>query len=448
MLPKDWGCRSESFACLTVNSVRLLILDDDSNIGEAIQSIAEAAGLQARYTTDTKVFFRLVEEWDPTHIATDLVMPDMDGVEVLAKLAERNCEAKIIITSGVGSRVLDAAGRSGNERGLNIAGVLAKPFSPRALRALLLDAPDADLPGTSGVYPRTEPINSIGANSTGSFELTEEELRRAYHERELQLVYQPQIECASGHLTGFEALVRWVHPRQGIIMPDQFIPFAESRGLIDELTDQVLQLSIDWFAKRFRGSQLSIAINMSARSTSPHLQSATAYSRRLTDSSLVDRIRKLCHDNSLDPSKVILELTETSAMEDPKSSVDLLTRLRMNGFQLSIDDFGTGYSSMVQLARLPFSEIKVDKSFVMSAMRSPESRAVVKSIVDLGHSLELRVVAEGVEDADTLRYVQGVGCDLAQGYFIGRPMLDDAVLAWTEREASRLRPSATQSSFL
>jgi EAL domain-containing protein (putative c-di-GMP-specific phosphodiesterase class I) len=120
----------------------------------------------------------------------------------------------------------------------------------------------------------------------------------------------------------------------------------------------------------------------------------------------------------------------------------------MNGFQLSIDDFGTGYSSMVQLVRLPFSEIKVDKTFVMTATRSAESRAVVQSIVDLGHSLELRVVAEGVEDADTLRYVQGVGCDRAQGYFIGRPMSGDAVLGWTTREASRLRPSATQHSFL
>jgi EAL domain-containing protein (putative c-di-GMP-specific phosphodiesterase class I) len=426
-----------------VNNIRLLILDDDPNIGRAIQSIAEDAGLQARFTIHTEAFFRAIEDWRPTHIAMDLVMPQMDGVEVLAKLAERKCEARIIITSGAGSRVLDAAGRSGNERGLNIAGVLAKPFSPRALRALLLDVPDVDRSGTSGAYIETAQINS-----TDSFELTEEELRRAYDMRELQLVYQPQIDCASGHLAGFEALVRWMHPVQGIIMPDQFIPFAEGHGLIDELTDQVLAQSVDWFVKWFRGSQLSIAVNMSARSASVQLGATNGSPKRLKDFSLVERIRTLCDANSLDPSKVILELTESSAMEDPKSSLDLLTRLRMNGFQLSIDDFGTGYSSMVQLVRLPFSEIKVDKTFVMTATRSAESRAVVQSIVDLGHSLELRVVAEGVEDADTLRYVQGVGCDRAQGYFIGRPMSGDAVLGWTTREASRLRPSATQHSFL
>jgi len=239
-----------------------------------------------------------------------------------------------------------------------------------------------------------------------------------------------------------------MHPLQGIIMPDQFIPFAESHGLIDELTDQVLVQSIDWFAKWFPGSQLSVAVNMSARSASAQLQSASGLPRQPKNFSLVERIRVLCDAKCLDPSKVILEWTETSAMEDPKSSLDLLTRLRMNGFQLSIDDFGTGYSSMVQLVRLPFSEIKVDKSFVISATRSVESRAVVKSIVDLGHSLELRVVAEGVEDADTLRYVEDVGCDLAQGYFIGRPMSGDAVLGWIQRESSRLRPSATQRSFL
>jgi EAL domain-containing protein (putative c-di-GMP-specific phosphodiesterase class I) len=135
-------------------------------------------------------------------------------------------------------------------------------------------------------------------------------------------------------------------------------------------------------------------------------------------------------------------------MKDPVRSLAFLTRLRMNGVQLSIDDFGTGYSSMVQLVRLPFSEIKIDKSFVGDAMRSSEARAVIQSIVDLGHSLDLRVVGEGVEDADTLRYLREIGCDLAQGYFIGRPMTGKAVLEWTEREASRLAPDAIQQSFL
>jgi EAL domain-containing protein (putative c-di-GMP-specific phosphodiesterase class I) len=425
-----------------MKNLRLLILDDDPAIGRMIQSIAESAELQARFTTDAEAFFRAIDKWHPTHLAIDLVMPAMDGIEVLTRLAQRKCEAKVIITSAVGHRILDAAGRSGAEYGLTIAGVLSKPFSPHAMRTLLLGTPTPGESGDSASQTRV-----ARAKAGRSFDVTEDELRRAYAEHELQLVYQPQIECATGHLTGFEALVRWMHPTQGTIMPDQFIPFAESHELIDELTDQVLEQALTWMVKRFPRSQLTVAVNMSSRSSHEHLSSANAATDQPRESSLVERITDLCYRGGLDPSTLILELTETSAMKDPKRSLEFLTRLRMIGFQLSIDDFGTGYSSMVQLVRLPFSEIKVDKSFVMAATRSQESRAIVKSIVDLGHSLELRVVAEGVEDADTLRYLQTIGCDLAQGYYIARPMSDDAVVQWTAREASRLLPNAIQQSF-
>ena len=424
-----------------MNNVRLLILDDDAKIGRAIQDIAESTGAQARFLTETKAFFRAVDEWCPTHIATDLVMPEMDGVEVLVRLAQRKSDAQIIITSGLDSRVLDAARRTANEHGLNIAGVLSKPFSPRALLALLVDTPGVDHhANTEGALVRA-PIDAAGK----SFEVTEKELQRACNMRELHLVYQPQIECASGALAGFEALVRWMHPRAGVIMPAQFIEFAENHNLIDALTDQVLEQAIAWLVDAFPGSNLTVAVNMSSRSAPVQRQDLTTTP---AESPLVKRIKTLSDTHGLDRSKLILELTETSAMEDPVSSLAFLTRLRMNGVQLSIDDFGTGYSSMVQLVRLPFSEIKVDKSFVGAAIRSSEARAVVKSIVDLGHSLELRVVAEGVEDADTLRYLRDIGCDLAQGYFIGRPMSGDAVLEWTAREASRLVPGAAQHSFL
>jgi EAL domain-containing protein (putative c-di-GMP-specific phosphodiesterase class I) len=133
---------------------------------------------------------------------------------------------------------------------------------------------------------------------------------------------------------------------------------------------------------------------------------------------------------------VVLELTESSAMVDSTLSLDLMTRFRVKGFHLSIDDFGTGYSSMVQLVRLPFSEIKVDKSFVMQAQQSQESRNVIKSIIDLGHSLGMLVTAEGVEDLDTLNYINSLGCDLAQGYLIAHPMLGDDARIWAERKIS------------
>jgi EAL domain-containing protein (putative c-di-GMP-specific phosphodiesterase class I) len=207
-------------------------------------------------------------------------------------------------------------------------------------------------------------------------------------------------------------------------MPDYFIPIAERVGLIDALTSQIFDQSLKWFSISFADSPLKMSMNLSAKS--------------LVDINLADGLSDLCHQNQVGPERVVLELTETSAMVDPILSLDLMTRFRVKGFQLSLDDFGTGYSSMVQLVRLPFSEIKVDKSFVVLAQQSRESRTVIKSIIDLGHSLGLAVTAEGVEDVETLNYLNSLGCDLAQGYFIARPMPGDAARNWVEQRGLSL----------
>jgi EAL domain-containing protein (putative c-di-GMP-specific phosphodiesterase class I) len=406
-----------------MNERRLLILDDDPSIGQTMGLIAETVRFATRFTSDPERFFALVDDWSPTHIALDLVMPTMDGVEVMVQLARRGCGARIIVTSGVGSRVLDAAGRSAEEHGLDIAGVLSKPFSPAALRALLADAPPARAlaPGS--------PAGGGAAEPPATFVVTVDDLRRALADDQVEVHYQPKIDCASGRLAGFEALVRWRHPLRGLVSPGGFVRVAEQGGMIDALTDRVFDLSLPWFARSFPGpggagaahalpleGTVSLSVNISARS--------------LHDRQLADRIHARCAAAGIAPSRLILELTETSAMEDPVASLDLLTRLRMKGFQLSIDDFGTGFSSMLQLVRLPFSEMKVDRSFVMTLNRSQESRAVVRSVVELGHSLGLRCTAEGVEDERALDYLRQVGCDLAQGFLIGRPMPAAEVPQW------------------
>ena len=415
---------------------RLLILDDDPQVGRLIQLIAESAGVKARFLTRTQEFFQAVDDWSPSHIAVDLVMPEMDGVEVLVKLAARRCGAKIIITSGVGTRVLDAAGRSANEHGLTIAGVLSKPFAPNSLRELLVGGTIA---GKS--RDETELFPRFGDDAAQPWGVSAADLRVALDSRQFVLAYQPQIQCEGGDLAGFEALVRWAHPERGLIGPDLFIPCAEANDLIEPLTDQVFEMAAQWFAPRFAGSDITIAVNLSSRDTSGGASGAA-------DSTLVDRILGHCRDRGLKPENLILELTETSAMEDPVASLDLLTRLRMKGMQLSIDDFGTGYSSMLQLVRLPFSEIKIDKSFVTTAIRSVESRAVVESIVGLGHSLGLRVVGEGVEDMATLQFLREAGCDLAQGYHIAKPMLGDVATAWMECDSRRFLTGSAQRALL
>lgn len=396
---------------MTISSVdtahrRLLILDDDDAVGQTIALIAESMGFAVRSFTSPIAFLSAVDEWHPTHIAIDLVMPEMDGVETMRLLAECGCQANIIITSGVGGKVLDSARRAAAAQGLRIVDVLSKPFSPATLRLLL----------SRQSIPIVAHASHTGHKSN-PFEVTEQGLRNALAQRQFQLAYQPKISCASRALAGFEALVRWAPDPSTIIMPDRFIPMMESLGLIDALTEQVFEQALRWFVMNIPSPDITLSLNISAKS--------------LIDVHVADRLFGLCDASGVNPARVILELTESSAMEDPVNSLALLTRLRMKGCHLSIDDFGTGFSSMVQLVRLPFSEIKVDKSFVAVCSTSSEARAVTKSTVELGKSLGLRVVAEGVEDLETLEYITSIGCDFAQGYFISKPLSAEAASDWT-----------------
>ncbi len=413
----------------SVSRRRLLILDDDPLIGQTITAIAALAGLETRYTPHPEEFFRAVEEWRPTHIALDLVMPEMDGVQVIQRLALHGCEAAIIITSGVGARVLDAAGRLAAEHGLNIVGVVAKPFTPARLHQLLL----SEVPGPSSLGERGGAQTHTPAPAATP---SVEELRGAILSGAIMPYFQPKVVCATGALAGFGVLARWRHPAKGLIPPARFIPLAEAFGLIDDLTLHVTDRALRWFAplctagngtgpgKRSvaPGVGVQLAVNISART--------------LSNTALFDQIRDWCQQLGIAAERLSFELTESSAMDDPIASLDLLTRLRMQGFHLALDDFGTGFSSMLQLVRLPFSEIKIDKSFVMTAMQSQESRTVTRFIVDLGRSLGLRCTAEGVEDLHVLAYLQTIGCDLAQGYAIARPMPGDAAVRWMQQRAS------------
>ena len=398
---------------LTTRSI--LILDDDPAVGQTIQWIAESLGFQAQFVTQSAEFFSLLTQMSPDIITIDLAMPEVDGVEIMRLLAERKCRAKIVISSGMGTRVLDAAQRLASEHGLSIAGVISKPISKEALRTLI---------GDGSQFTQSSPAVEQFP-SAEEFAITQSDLERALDRGEFEVAYQPKIVCKTGVLSGFEALARWKHPDAGLIMPARFVAVAEQAGLIDALTSQVFDQSLRWFSDAFPASDpnldVKLSLNISAKS--------------LVDIQMADILIDLCRRSHIAPERVVLELTESSAMVDPTLSLDLLTRLRVKGFLLSIDDFGTGFSSMVRLVRLPFSEIKVDKSFVMDAQHSQESRTIIKSIIELGHSLGLLVAAEGVEDLQTLNYLMSLGCDLAQGYFIARPMPGEAATRWARQRA-------------
>ncbi|MEQ8514622.1 MAG: EAL domain-containing response regulator, partial [Chromatocurvus sp.] len=405
---------------------RLLILDDDPMIGATIKRIAEFDGHAVVYCEHASDFFQQVDSWHPHIIALDLIMPEMSGVEVMEQLVTRGCQAALIVSSGVGDRVLDAARRSAHENGLNVIGVLPKPFSAKTLREMLRRAGDA---APSGQPAAQEIVNNQDPAPTL------EELRAAIDAGDIRVAYQPKARCRSGTLAGFEALARWEHARHGNIPPHIFIPLAEKAGLIDRLTLQIAAQALHWLAglpeQIQHGnrhdpvlSRIQLSLNVSARS--------------LTNRALFDELASTCRQNRVPLERIILELTETSAMEDAALSLNTLTHLRLQGFSLSIDDFGTGYSSMVQLVRMPFSEIKVDKSFVMTAMSSSESRAVVRSVVELGRSLGLETTAEGLEDAETLAYLKSLKCDIVQGYYLSRPLFPDDVPAWYAQRKERL----------
>ncbi len=241
-------------------------------------------------------------------------------------------------------------------------------------------------------------------------------LREAIDHEQLQVYYQPKVRLSDERVLGAEALVRWFHPEHGFMSPDVFVAIAERTGLISSLTRFVARTAIaqckEWDEN---GYDLSIAVNLSAVS--------------LLDMSTPELFADLLAEYELDPAKLVLEITETTIME-PARSMAAIERLAALGVQLSIDDFGTGYSSLSHLQRLPVQEIKVDRSFVMTMGANESDAAIVKSIVELGHNLGLRVVAEGVEDRVSWDLLARQGCDVAQGYFMSRPIPADAFSEW------------------
>jgi diguanylate cyclase (GGDEF)-like protein/PAS domain S-box-containing protein len=249
------------------------------------------------------------------------------------------------------------------------------------------------------------------------------ELRRAIESNQLVLHYQPKIDLHEHALLGAEALVRWRHPRHGMIYPDQFVPLAEKGGLIKALTSWVLARAVQE-CRTWEGQPrpVSVAVNLSAKN--------------LHDPTLVDQVGDLLQSSGMGPERLSLELTETTVMSDPARAVGILRQIRDWGVDLAIDDFGTGYSSLAYLHTLPVSELKIDKSFVMGlGSDNDRNAAIVGSTSSLGHSLKLTVIAEGVEDAPTLDRLSSLGCDGAQGYHIARPM-DAAAFGRWMRESS------------
>lgn len=242
------------------------------------------------------------------------------------------------------------------------------------------------------------------------------DLADALSNGEVSVHYQPKIDLRTGSVVGAEALARWEHPRHGFVPPSFFVALAESSGLIDRLTQCVIAtVARQGSLLRHGEDAINIAVNVSAQN--------------LANLDFPDQFEATCARHGYSCRDTTIELTE-SATQTVEHLLDTLTRLRLRGTRLSLDDFGTGYSSLVQLHQLPFSEMKIDRSFVIGMETSKDCRTIVRSIIDLAHNLDLEVIAEGVETAAALDQLRDFGCDLAQGYYIGRPMPLEAFQDW------------------
>jgi EAL domain-containing protein (putative c-di-GMP-specific phosphodiesterase class I)/ActR/RegA family two-component response regulator len=370
----------------------LLVLDDEKDVAATICMMAATVSYDTDHVDNADIFLEKVVTWAPTHVVVDLKLADRDGIEVIRKLAEMECKAAVIIMSGLGGRILESSARAASENGLQLLGTLSKPFS----RAELLELLAKDTHETLSI--QSSPISPVSDRQIGD----------ALKAEAFVAHFQPKISCLTGGLVGFECLARWPQPDGSMIPPDQFICLAEQKGLIDALTRQVYDYALANLPLCNLRNQLKYALNLSPIN--------------LKDATFPHWLRNKCCEHNVKPSQIILEVTETASMENPLVLLEHLTQFRIYGFQLSIDDFGVGYSSLVQLARLPFSELKVDQMFVKTLASSKESQKIVTAVVGLGKSLGLNVVAEGVEDVSALGLLQDLGCDEAQGYFIGRPM--------------------------
>jgi EAL domain-containing protein (putative c-di-GMP-specific phosphodiesterase class I)/ActR/RegA family two-component response regulator len=350
-------------------------------------------------------------------VCCDLQMPEMDGVELVRHLVRIGYVGSVVLVSGEDERILHAAEKLAKAHELHVLGALHKPVSYQRLRQLL------DEKASCAASARRTVTRSYGP----------EELRRAIASGELENHYQPKVELASGRIAGVETLVRWRHPRDGLVFPGQFIATAEEHGMIDVLTRSVLTAALRQ-ARLWQdvGLRLHLAVNVSMDN--------------LAALEFPDFVAHEADAAGVAASSLVLEVTESRLMKNPLAALDILTRLRLKRIRLSIDDFGTGHSSLAQLRDIPFDELKVDHGFVHGACRDASLKAIVEASLGMARQLGMQTVAEGVEDQADWDFLHSAGCNLAQGYFVARPMPAADLPGWIARWEHRRRTREASAS--
>lgn len=373
--------------------VNICILDDDVQFTGMLKRIAESFNYVVQVFNDAGLFLDDVPETGV--LILDLKMPGLDGIEVINRLAKAQSRLQLILMSGYDDDVLNSASTLAKAHNLTVLGKFTKPVNIHVLKQAL---------DTATVYSDTE-----SPATRSEVKINKDAVQKALDEEQFFLEYQPQYSFIKKRIVGFEALVRWLHPDYGVVYPDAFIPIAEKNALISALTRNVITMAFKQLAVWQKpGKDWDISINIS--------------SKDLLNMDLPAFLADCEAAYQIDPRHVMLELTESAATGSLTDALEMLNRLRLNGYRLSVDDFGTGYSSLSKLHDAPFNELKIDRCFISSMLRDERSMAIVKTCTTLARMLRLQVVAEGVEDEATQAVLQEMGCDLVQGYYIGKPM--------------------------
>lgn len=381
---------------------KILVLDDDQFILSYIRAILKSyddASFHARATDALDAIDSGADA--PDIVILDLNMPEMDGIQLVSVLQDRNFQGSVILISGVDQRLLETSTAIVARHNIRVLGWLSKPVVAEKLLQLVSAWKPED--GSSTRPTRTQ-------FSSG-------ELSIAMRDGELLNAYQPKVDMLTGSVTGFEALVRWNHADKGIVGPDQFIPAAEESGLISGLTDLVLENALRdlnrWTAW---GWNHSVAVNLSMLN--------------LADPKLPDKVSRVAARYGIKPSRITLEVTESAIVDETCVAIDSLTRLRLKGFHVSIDDFGTGYSSMEKVRDIAFDQLKIDRGFVTSASDDSTKASIFTASLDLSRYLGMNTVAEGIETERDWSYVRDSGCQTGQGYYISKPLFAGDVPDW------------------
>ncbi|MDI1252222.1 EAL domain-containing response regulator [Thermomonas sp.] len=329
----------------------------------------------------------------PDVVLVDLDMPGMDGIECISHIAHEHLARSVVVVSALDPALLNTVQTMARAYGLRVLGSVEKPLTRDKLEAVL---------NRFDEHAGEDPDDAVE-------DFTAQDLADALANGEIVAWFQPQVEFANGQVIGAEALARWERPDGSVVRPDLFVPILEREGMANALTDCMLEEACRWKQHwDHGGTRIKMSVNVSAVA--------------LADPSSADRYQAIVESHDIKPEEMILEITESTVMTDAARGLGLLARLRLKGFGLSIDDFGTGYSSLAHLSQIPFTELKIDQGFVIGAHAQPRKRAVVEASLDLAHKLGLTTVAEGVESIEDWQMLAEIGCDIAQGYLIGRPV--------------------------